>query len=185
MGEAYEKPKIVRKILRTLTKDFRPKVTTITESKDVDTIHVDELVGSLQSYESDLPKTNRSKSMALKFVDDLDDCGFNDKITSTEIAYLDKKFRNFLKNNNRKARNRNIVNPKNVKKNEPIKNNFSEKTKDKVVQFSSNSLGLQYFGCQGYGHVRFECPTYLKSKGKVMAVTLSDDEKSDHESKSY
>ena len=26
------------------------------------------------------------------------------------------------------------------------------------------------------------CPTYLKSKGKVMAVTLSDGEVSDHES---
>ena len=46
MGEVYEKPKIVRKILRTLTEDFRPKVTTMTKTKDVDTIHVDELVGS-------------------------------------------------------------------------------------------------------------------------------------------
>ena len=27
-----------------------------------------------------------------------------------------------------------------------------------------------------------ECPTYLKSKGKAMAVTLSDDEVSDDES---
>ena len=49
LGEIYEQPKIVRKILRSLTENFRPKVTTITESKDVDFIHVDELVGSLQS----------------------------------------------------------------------------------------------------------------------------------------
>ena len=40
----------------------------------------------------------------------------------------------------------------------------------------------QCFGCQGYGHMKFECPTYLKSKGKAMAVTLSDDEVSDDES---
>ena len=32
LGEVYDQPKIVRKILRLLTKDFRPKVTTITES---------------------------------------------------------------------------------------------------------------------------------------------------------
>ena len=34
----------------------------------------------------------------------------------------------------------------------------------------------------GYGHMKSECPTYLKSKGKVMAVTLSDGEVSDDES---
>ena len=47
LGEIYDQPKIVRKILRSLTEDFRPKVTAITESKDVDSIPVDELVGSL------------------------------------------------------------------------------------------------------------------------------------------
>ena len=46
LGEIYDQPKIVRKILRSLTEDFRPKVTAITESKDVDSILVDELVGS-------------------------------------------------------------------------------------------------------------------------------------------
>ena len=47
LGEVFDQPKIVKKILRSLTYDFRPKVTTITESKDVDSIIVDELVGSL------------------------------------------------------------------------------------------------------------------------------------------
>ena len=64
LGEVYDQPKIIRKILRSLIEDFRPKVTAITESKDVESIPVDELVGSLQSYESDLPNTNKSKSMA-------------------------------------------------------------------------------------------------------------------------
>ena len=32
LGEVYDQSKIVRKILISLTKDFRPKVTTITES---------------------------------------------------------------------------------------------------------------------------------------------------------
>ena len=43
-------------------------------------------------------------------------------------------------------------------------------------------MGPQCFGCQGYGHMKSECPTYLKSKGKAMAVTLSDDEVFDDES---
>ena len=144
LGEVYDQPKIVRRIFRSLTEDFRPKVTVIIESKDVDFIPIDELVGSLQSYESNLPKTNKSKSMALKSIDD---CGFDDELSSIEIAYLAKNFRNFLINNNRRARNGNNVDPKNVKKNDTTKNNNFEKSKDKVVQSYNNYLGQQCFGC--------------------------------------
>ena len=103
LGEIYDQPKIIRKILRSLTEDFRPKVTTITKSKDVDSIPIDELVRSLQSYELDLPKTGKSKSMALKSVDDVDVGGFDDELSAIEIAYLAKNFRNFLRNKNRRA----------------------------------------------------------------------------------
>ena len=75
-------------------------MTAITKSKDVDSILIDELVGSLQSYELDLPKTSKSKSMALKSVDDVDVGGFDDELFATEIAYLAKNFRNFLRNKN-------------------------------------------------------------------------------------
>ena len=101
LGEIYNQSKIFRKILRSLTENFRPKVTAITESKDVNSIHVDELVRSLQSYELDLPKTNKSKSMTLKSVDDINASGFDDKFSATEIAYFTKNFKNFLRNNNR------------------------------------------------------------------------------------
>ena len=50
LGEIYDQPKIVMKILKSLTEDFRLKVTVITESKYVDSIPIDELTGSLQSY---------------------------------------------------------------------------------------------------------------------------------------
>ena len=79
--------------------------------------------------------------MALKSIDDVDDCGFDDEFSSTEIAYLAKNFRNFLKNNNKRARNRNNVDTKNVNKNGTTKNNNSEKSKDKVGQSSNSSLG--------------------------------------------
>ena len=37
------------------------------------------------------------------------------------------------------------------------------------------------FGCQGFGHMKHECPTYLKSIGKsqALAATLSDTEPED------
>ena len=141
LGEIYDQPKIVRKILRSLTENFRPKVTTITESKDVDFIPVDELVGSLQSYELDLLKTSKSKSMALKSVDDVEVGGFDGELSATEIAYLAKNFRNFLRNNNRKARGTNTTEPRNFRKNDPTKVNNNDKPREKVGQSSNNSMG--------------------------------------------
>ena len=180
-GEIYDQPKIVRKILRSLTKNFRLKVTAITESKDVDSIPIDELVGSFQSYELDLLKTNKSKSMALKSVDDVDENGFDDELSATEIVYLTKNFRNFLRNNNRRAIGKNNAEPRNFRKNELTKVTNTEKLKEKIGQTSNNFMGQQCFNCQGYGHVKSECPTLLRSKGKAMAVTLSNDEISDNE----
>ena len=182
LGEIYDQPKIVRKILRSLIEDFRPKVTAIIESKDMDFIPVDELVRSLQSYELDLPKTNKSKSIALKFVDDVDGNGFDDELFTTEIAYLAKNFRNFLRNNNRRAKGKNNAEPRNFRRNDPIKVNNNEKPKEKVGQTSNNSIGQQCFGCQGYGHMKSEYSTFLKSKDKAMVITLSDGEVFDHES---
>ena len=109
LGEIYDQPKIVKKILRSLTEDFRPKVTVTIESKDVDSIPVDEHIGSLQSYELDLPKISKSKSIAFKTVDDVDANGFDDELSVTEIIYLAKNFRHFLRNNNRRARGKNNV----------------------------------------------------------------------------
>ena len=120
--------------------------------------------------------------MALKSVDDVDWNGFDDELSTTKIADLAKNFRNFLRNNNRRAKDKNNADPRNFRRNDPIKVNNIENPKEKVGQTSNNFMGQQCFGCQGYGHVKLECPTFLRSKGKAMVVTFSYDEVSDHES---
>ena len=119
--------------------------------------------------------------MALKSIDDIDASGFDDELSATEIAYLAKNLKNFLRNNNRRARGKNTVEPRNFRRNDLIKVNNIEKPKEKVSQPSNNSMKQQCFGYQVYGHVKYKCPTFLTSKGKAMAVTLSDDEVSDNE----
>ena len=47
LGEKIEDAKVVRKILRSLPESFRAKVTAIEESKDLDAIKIQELIGSL------------------------------------------------------------------------------------------------------------------------------------------
>ena len=61
--------------------------------------------------------------MVLKSVDDVDSNGFDDELTTTETAYLAKNFRNFLRNNNRRARGKNNAERRNFKRNEPTKVN--------------------------------------------------------------
>ena len=77
---------------------------------------------------------------------------------------------------------RTLLNLEILGRNDPTKVNNKDKLREKVGQSSNNSMGPQCFGCQGYGHMKSECPTYLKSKGKAIAVTLSDGEISDDES---
>ena len=55
LGEKTEDSKVVQKILSWLLESFHAKVTTIEESKDLDEIKVQELIGSLQTYELSLP----------------------------------------------------------------------------------------------------------------------------------
>ena len=47
LGETIPKPKIVRKVLRSLPERFHAKITAIEESKDIDKIPLIELVGNL------------------------------------------------------------------------------------------------------------------------------------------
>ena len=56
LGETNPKPKIVRKVLRSLPERFHAKITTIEELKDIDKIPLKELVGNLQTYELGLTR---------------------------------------------------------------------------------------------------------------------------------
>ena len=60
----------MRKILRSLLESFCAKVTAIEESKDLNEIKIHELIGSLQTYKLSLPSQRKSKSLALKTINE-------------------------------------------------------------------------------------------------------------------
>jgi hypothetical protein len=78
LGKKISDAKLIKKILRSLPERFRIKVTTIEESKDLDEMKVEELVGYLLTYELSLPPVKKVKSIALKAVKD------KSKISSNE-----------------------------------------------------------------------------------------------------
>ena len=62
---------MVRKILRSLSKVWCPKVTSIQEAKDLNVLRLDALIGSLKTHEIKLNETSeessiKDKSIALK-----------------------------------------------------------------------------------------------------------------------
>jgi hypothetical protein len=63
LGKTVSDVKLIRKILRSLPEDFRIKVTTIEESKDLEVIKIKELVGSLQTYELSLPTVKKVRQL--------------------------------------------------------------------------------------------------------------------------
>ena len=83
-----------------------------------------------------------------------------------EVAYLAKNFHKFFKFK------------KDGKSFEKWKFlNFKKDKKDFKKKDSKDSSPSQVVTCyeyKGHGHVKKECPTYLKAKGKVFATTLSD-----------
>ena len=86
VGEKTEDSIIVRKILCSLPESFRAKVIAIEESKDLDDIKVQELIGSLQTYEYLRLLMKGQKLMMLQM-----------RMVEKEVAYLAKNFRKFLK----------------------------------------------------------------------------------------
>ena len=99
LGEKMEDSKIVRKILRSLPESFRAKVTAIKESKDLDDIKVQELNDSLQTYELSLPSQRKSKSLALKTINERVEAhdSSDEDVFQKDVAYLMKNFQKFLK----------------------------------------------------------------------------------------
>ena len=105
LGETIPKPKIVRKVLRSLPERFHAKITAIEESKDIDKIPLTELVGNLQTYELGLiriGKSSRSKSMNLKAKSSEMDESLDDEDSKMKY-YITRQFKKLMKNTNGKG----------------------------------------------------------------------------------
>ncbi|CAL9075365.1 unnamed protein product, partial [Musa textilis] len=50
-GKSFSDFELTNKILRSLSKWWDPKITVIQESKDLNNYSIDELIGSLKTYE--------------------------------------------------------------------------------------------------------------------------------------
>ena len=149
----------MRKVLRSFPERFHAKITAIEESKDIDTIPLIELIGNLQTYElglTRLGKGTRSKSMALKAKSNETDESSDDEDSKMK-SYITRQFKKFMKN----------ANVKGFDKDHKQSSSSQFKSQDRGKKDARDGdpytlpFGSKCFGCQGFGHMKQECPTYL------------------------
>jgi hypothetical protein len=167
LGKQISDVKLIRKIQRSLPEHFRIKVTTIEESKDLEEIKIEELVGSLQTYEYSLPPVSKAKTISLKaskaskkksIVSSNEDFDVDEDV----VAMLAKNFERFMKINKFKKKFSDILRK-------------APHTTDTEEVEKKDPRGPQCFECLGFGHIRTECANLKKQRGKAFNATLSDE----------
>lgn len=91
--------KLARKILRSLRKRFEMKVTAIEEARDLSRIKVDELIGSLQTFEMSINEWSEKKNKGISFVSNTKEVrtqGDEEEILEDDITLLNKEIQQFL-----------------------------------------------------------------------------------------
>ena len=122
-----------------------PKVSAISESKDLTSITIVSLFGKLREHELEMDRLNlqenedkRVKSIALKAVGNKSCQDSSDERDEKTFSLLSKKFSKFLKKRNSKIH---------------LSNRYDNK---KSINFNSNKY--TYFGCGEQGHIKTKCP---------------------------
>jgi hypothetical protein len=164
LGKPISDVKLIRKILRSLPKCFRIKVTTIEESKDLEEMKIKELVGSLRTYELSLPPVKKLKTIALKASKKKVEASSEDDSEEEEkvMSMLAKNLRRLMRDDR-------------------FKKKFSEKVKkapreaEPDEEEKKDPRGPRCFEFSGFGHIRADCRNLKKGKGKAYNVTLSDE----------
>ncbi|XP_062075335.1 uncharacterized protein LOC133779378 [Humulus lupulus] len=166
LGETYSNDKLVRKVLGSLPRRFKAKLTSIEEVHDVEDMDLDELIGSLQNYELTLKRWDKGKkvkgketeknggSLAFVLKETRDKEGeMFDALTEEKVALLTRNYAKFLRkntfNNKENIFKKNF--PTNQKTNGSCSENFDQEknvivflTKEDIVE---NEVGDNESSC--------------------------------------
>jgi hypothetical protein len=111
LGKKIYDAELIKKILKSLLERFRIKVTTIEESKCLDNMKMEELVGSLQTYEFSLLPLRKTKSIALKTAKEKSENSSDED----GLAMFARNFRRVMNSSKGKFSNKNAKFSKNSK----------------------------------------------------------------------
>ncbi|GJU25150.1 zf-CCHC domain-containing protein [Tanacetum coccineum] len=167
LDESFSSRNHVRKFLRALSSKWRPKVTTIEESKDLSKLSLDELVGNLKVYEIVLEKDleiaknkkEKYKSLTLKARQVLSDDDTSSSDSNDEEYAM--AVRDFMKFFRRRV--------KFVRQPYDDKKNYQKIKEDKKEE-------QRCFKCGDPNHFISDCPKNSSGDQKAFVVKLDLDE---------
>jgi len=141
LGKEFDREELNIKVLKCLDRSWKPKVTAISESRDLSKLSTAALFGKLMEHELELKRLKeqetverKPKGLALKASEQSDINEEKEDVEHDEtINLLTKRFRRFLK---KKNRDRNQQKRRYPKPNE------------------SNSSNYTCFGCGKIGHIK-------------------------------
>ncbi|XP_051113172.1 uncharacterized protein LOC127239187 [Andrographis paniculata] len=190
LGMHFEEKRLVRKMLKSLTKYFRPKVIMLDEPPKLRNMTLDELYGTLVSYEMNYIEDEAPKSMALnaedlKMIESDEEMALLSRKLSRMISEKRAAKLKFGKFQNRNSyqgggtssSQRKYPEQKPTTYNKP-KERFDGEFKKKFV-VSAKPETVQEptcYGCGGVGHIKSDCPTVKKREKRVYQATWSDNE---------
>ena len=99
LGKTFTMSERVKKVLRSLPKEWRPKKTAIEESKNLNTLSLDNLIGSLINYEEELESERKEEEKSKRQMAFKSQVQASDEIESDEEeAMMARKFKKMWKN---------------------------------------------------------------------------------------
>ena len=149
-----------------MPESFYAKVIAIEESKDLDDIKVQELIGSLQTYKLSLPSERKSKSLTLKTINERVEAhnSSDEDVINKDVAYLVKNFQKFLKfkKNGKFAKKRKF----------PSFGNEKKDFKRRDGKDPQSSQGITCFECNEHGHFKKRKSVSIIRKQRAKCMPL-------------
>jgi hypothetical protein len=151
-----------------LPKHFKIKLTNTEESNDLDEMKIEELVGSLQTYEYSLPPVKKAKTIALKASKKKARVSSEEDFDNEEdaVAMLAKNFGRLMKNGEFKK-----------KFSERLKKDPRESEPEEAEK--KDPRGPKCFECSGLRHIRADCGNLkrVKRRSTMQLLVMSQKKK--------
>jgi len=154
LGKTFDKEELNIKVLKCLDRAWQPKVTAITESRDLTALNTAALFGKLREHEIEMNRLKeqengerKARSIALKTAAVVENSE-EDSSCDSEVETLNMLTRKFSKFLRKRGKEKN------------------QQTKRYTKKTDLNSTNLTCFGCGKQGHIKAECPN-LNNKDKT------------------